>query len=227
MRISKLRPMVMGTPWRNLTFLVVETDEGLSGVGEVRMLNHTDALFGYLQEAAPNYVLGQDPFNVEQIFDQMYRHDFAAVGRDRDERYRRRGGRLLGYRGQGAQPACLPADGRRHARAHQGLCQRLVYRRAHARRIRCRSPARRGPWLPRGQARSFWCRVLRARTRGKAAVHQPGRGRARRCRPRLRYPDRDAWAFQSGRRHRHGPRARTLQARMDSRNRCHPKTCAP
>ncbi len=56
MRISALRPMVMGTPWRNLTFVVVGTDEGLRGVGEVRMVNHTDALLGYLQEAGVRYL---------------------------------------------------------------------------------------------------------------------------------------------------------------------------
>jgi galactonate dehydratase len=56
--------MVLGTAWRNLTFVKVDTDEGLSGVGEVRMLNHTDALIGYLAEAGPNHVLGSDPFNI-------------------------------------------------------------------------------------------------------------------------------------------------------------------
>jgi galactonate dehydratase len=60
-KISKITPMVLGTAWRNLTFVKVDTDEGLSGVGEVRMLNHTDALIGYLQEAGPNHVLGSDP----------------------------------------------------------------------------------------------------------------------------------------------------------------------
>ncbi len=79
MRISNVRPLVMGTPWRNLTFVVVETDEGLSGVGEVRMLNRTDALLGYLQEAVPNYVLGQDPFNFERIYLDMFRRDFGRA----------------------------------------------------------------------------------------------------------------------------------------------------
>ena len=80
MKISRVRPLVLGTPWRNLTFVVVETDEGLSGVGEVRMLNRTDALLGYLAEAAPNYVLGQDPFNREHIVRSMYLNDFGRVG---------------------------------------------------------------------------------------------------------------------------------------------------
>jgi galactonate dehydratase len=80
MKISRVRPLVLGTPWRNLTFVVVETDEGLSGVGEVRMLNRTEALLGYLAEAAPNYVLGQDPFNREHIVRSMYLNDFGRVG---------------------------------------------------------------------------------------------------------------------------------------------------
>jgi len=80
MKITKVRPLVMGTPWRNLTFLVLETDEGLTGVGEVRMINNTDALLGYLSEAAPRHVIGQDPFNRELIVDTMRRNDYSRAG---------------------------------------------------------------------------------------------------------------------------------------------------
>ena len=80
MKITRIRPLVMGTPWRNLTFLVVETDEGLTGVGEVRMINNTDALLGYISEAAPRHVLGQDPFNRELIVDTMRRNDYSRAG---------------------------------------------------------------------------------------------------------------------------------------------------
>jgi len=80
MKISRVRPLVLGTPWRNLTFVVVETDEGLSGVGEARMINRTDALLGYLAEAVPNHVLGQDPFDREQIVRCMYQNDFGRGG---------------------------------------------------------------------------------------------------------------------------------------------------
>ncbi len=70
----------MGTPWRNLTFVVVETDEGLTGLGEVRMINNTDALLGYLAEAVPRYVIGKDPFDREMIVDSMRRHDYSRAG---------------------------------------------------------------------------------------------------------------------------------------------------
>ena len=77
MRITDVKTYVMGTAWRNLTFVQVFTDEGIIGVGEVRMLNHTDALLGYYQEAVPNHVLGSDPFNVEDLVRRMMRNDYA------------------------------------------------------------------------------------------------------------------------------------------------------
>src|SRR5207245_2055025 len=66
-RISEVTPMVMGTAWRNLTIVRVRTDDGLEGVGEVRMVNHTRALLGYLAHAIPTYVLGTDPFAIEDL----------------------------------------------------------------------------------------------------------------------------------------------------------------
>jgi galactonate dehydratase len=80
MKITNVRPLVLGTPWRNLTFVVVETDEGLTGVGEVRMINNTDALLGYLAEAAPRHVVGKDPFDRELIVDTMRRNDYSRAG---------------------------------------------------------------------------------------------------------------------------------------------------
>jgi galactonate dehydratase len=78
MKISKLTPMVLGTPWRNLTYLKVETDEGLVGVGEVRSIR-TDALLGYLKQIEKRYVLGSDPFNVEQLVQRAFVDDFLRV----------------------------------------------------------------------------------------------------------------------------------------------------
>ncbi len=79
MRISAVRPLVLGTPWRQLTYVVVETDEGLRGVGEVRMVNHTESLLGYLREASRNHVLGSDPFKIEDLVQRMFRRDFARA----------------------------------------------------------------------------------------------------------------------------------------------------
>lgn len=80
MKIVDVKSYVLGTAWRNLTFVRVITDEGLEGVGEVRMLNHTNALLGYLAEAVPNHVLGHNPANIEALVQRMYRNDYARAG---------------------------------------------------------------------------------------------------------------------------------------------------
>lgn len=80
MKIVDVKTSVLGTPWRNLTFVRVITDEGLEGVGEVRMVNHTDALLGYLAEAVPDHVLGRDPTNIEDMVHRMYRYGYSRVG---------------------------------------------------------------------------------------------------------------------------------------------------
>lgn len=80
MKITNVTPLVLGTVWRNLTFLKVETDDGLVGVGETRSLNKDDALIGYLNEAVPRYVLGADPFEIERLTGRMFRGDFGRAG---------------------------------------------------------------------------------------------------------------------------------------------------
>jgi galactonate dehydratase len=80
MKITRVTPLVLGTAWRNLTFLKVETDDGLVGVGETRALNKDDALIGYLNEAVPRYVIGADPFNVEGLLQAMFRSDYGRAG---------------------------------------------------------------------------------------------------------------------------------------------------
>ncbi len=80
MKIVNVTPLVLGTAWRNLTFVKVETDEGLVGVGEARVLNRTQAVLGYLANAVPRYVLGSDPFEIERLMQRMFREDFGRAG---------------------------------------------------------------------------------------------------------------------------------------------------
>jgi galactonate dehydratase len=79
-KIAEVQPFVMGTAWRNLTIVKVRTDEGLEGVGEVRMVNHTRALLGYLAHAIPTHVLGTDPFAIEDLVQRMLRNDYERAG---------------------------------------------------------------------------------------------------------------------------------------------------
>ena len=80
MKITNVTPMTMGTDWRNITFVKVETDEGLVGVADVRALNRTESVVGYLSESVPRYVLGADPFEIELLVHRMSLQDFGRAG---------------------------------------------------------------------------------------------------------------------------------------------------
>src|SRR2546421_5548235 len=80
MKISQISVMIMGSAWRNLTFLKLTTDEGLTGISEVRLSNRTNALLGYLEECKKRYLLGADPFRIEQLIQRMFRDDYGRVG---------------------------------------------------------------------------------------------------------------------------------------------------
>ena len=80
MKIVDVKPYVVSTAWRNLTYVRVLTDDGLEGVGEARMINHTDALLGYLAEATPNHIIGSDPTRIEDLVRRMYLNDYGRPG---------------------------------------------------------------------------------------------------------------------------------------------------
>jgi galactonate dehydratase len=80
MKITDVETFVVGTDWRNLTIVRLHTDEGLTGLGEARMVNHTDALVGYLAEAGPRHVVGHDPFRIEELVKKLGRDDFSRAG---------------------------------------------------------------------------------------------------------------------------------------------------
>jgi galactonate dehydratase len=78
MKIVDVETTVVGTPWRDLTFVEVLTDDGLTGLGEVRMVNKTQTLVACIEELAPRYVIGSDPFDVERL---LWNVQIAEYGR--------------------------------------------------------------------------------------------------------------------------------------------------
>jgi galactonate dehydratase len=80
MRIVDVNTVVVGTPWRELTFVELTTDEGLRGVGEARMVNKTDTLVACLTELAQRYVVGCDPFDTERLAWRAHWEDYGRAG---------------------------------------------------------------------------------------------------------------------------------------------------
>ena len=78
--IADVRTTVVGTPWRELVFVELVTEEGLVGVGEVRMVNRTETLVACVHELAPRHVIGADPFDVELLAWKIQRSDYSRPG---------------------------------------------------------------------------------------------------------------------------------------------------
>ena len=79
MKITGFRTLVLGTPWRNLTYLILETDEGISGIGEARVLGKTHTVGQYLIDVQRHFV-GHDPFDIEALYRRMTLLDFGKPG---------------------------------------------------------------------------------------------------------------------------------------------------
>jgi galactonate dehydratase len=67
MKITGFEIIVVGAPWRELTIVEVQTDAGVTGLGEVRMVNKTDTLIAAIQELGDRYLIGSDPSNLSRL----------------------------------------------------------------------------------------------------------------------------------------------------------------
>ena len=79
MNITGFRTLVLGTPWRNLTYLVLETDEGLEGIGEARILGKTHTVIEFLKDASRHFI-GHSPHDIEALYRRMTLFDFGKPG---------------------------------------------------------------------------------------------------------------------------------------------------
>ena len=78
MKIADVRTVVVGNPWKNWIFIVIETDEGLIGVGEATGGSETQPRVAAIEEIK-HLVIGMDPRNVHEIFHKLYLTAFIRV----------------------------------------------------------------------------------------------------------------------------------------------------
>lgn len=79
MRITGYHCFTVSTNWRNLTYLMVKTDEGLTGVGEAHIVGKTHTVREYLQEIK-RHIIGHDVFDIESLYEKLTLLDFGAPG---------------------------------------------------------------------------------------------------------------------------------------------------
>ena len=106
MKITGYRTYVVATPWRNLTYLILETDEGLTGVGEARVLGKTHTVLEYLKDARRHFI-GHDVYDIEALYRRFTLLDFGSPGEVVMTGAGAGGDGLLGHHRQEGEPAGL------------------------------------------------------------------------------------------------------------------------
>ena len=79
MKITAVTPYTVGDV-RNFFFVLVETDEGISGIGEGGLTWQEPATRGFVETLTP-LIIGQDPFRTEHLWQLMFRGGFFPAGR--------------------------------------------------------------------------------------------------------------------------------------------------
>jgi len=77
MKITGLKTFVLGSTWRNLILLRVDTDvPGLYGIGEATVQWGDEGMLGYLVSLEKRYLIGQDPRDIEALWERVYRNEY-------------------------------------------------------------------------------------------------------------------------------------------------------
>lgn len=75
MKITNVEVFPVQEGQRNFLFVVVDTDEGISGIGESGLTGRELAVAGAVQHFT-SLLLGQDPFRIEHIWQMLFRGGF-------------------------------------------------------------------------------------------------------------------------------------------------------
>src|SRR5215469_10592226 len=80
MKITAIRTIVVNAEMRNWVFVKVETDQpGLWGWGEASLEWKTRGVVGTIEDFA-EMLVGQNPCDIEHIYQKLYRHSFFRMG---------------------------------------------------------------------------------------------------------------------------------------------------
>ena len=72
MRITGLKTIICGNPWKNWLFVRLETDEGLTGLAEATSGIETRPIEAQLQEIG-RFIVGEDPLHPARLWQKVYK----------------------------------------------------------------------------------------------------------------------------------------------------------
>ena len=79
MKISACRVIVC-SPGRNFVTLMIETDEGVHGIGDATLNGRELSVAAYLKEHVAPALIGRDPARIEDIWQYLYRGAYWRRG---------------------------------------------------------------------------------------------------------------------------------------------------
>lgn len=79
MKITDVKTYIVGNEWKNWVFTQVETDEGITGLGEATLNGFAKTVEAAIHELK-RFAIGEDPFDVEKISLKMHRDYFTDGG---------------------------------------------------------------------------------------------------------------------------------------------------
>jgi galactonate dehydratase len=79
LKITGVRTVAVGAGWRNYVFVLIDTDKGITGLGEASLGGQTHSVLGAITDLEP-LLIGADPFRIEHLWQQAYRHAFWHGG---------------------------------------------------------------------------------------------------------------------------------------------------
>lgn len=79
MKITDVKTYIAGNPWKNWLFTRVETDEGIHGIGEATLNGFAKTTETAIHELK-QFVIGQDPFDVELHTLRLFRDIYSDGG---------------------------------------------------------------------------------------------------------------------------------------------------
>ena len=79
-RVTRIETHLVGTRWCNWVFAQVHTDDGITGVGEGTCEWQARAVEAAIAQLAERYVVGSSAFEIERLWRDMFRNEFARGG---------------------------------------------------------------------------------------------------------------------------------------------------
>ncbi len=79
-RVTRIDAYVVDAKWRNFVFAHVHTDDGIEGIGEGSCEWQPQMVASGIETLARRCVIGQSAFQIEKLWQSMFRNEFARGG---------------------------------------------------------------------------------------------------------------------------------------------------